>query len=331
MTHIRIFNIALMTVVMLSIAAPTRAEAKQTSLDSRIIKAFETIDERTNMHEQDVVAMRGRLDNLAVTLEEQRKKLAELPSGDPSERKARRILHGKIINLSAEYLNQSYKLVDSAAAVISSNLSDLATLAAEVRKSPDSTHGARNLQNRVEKSIAAGRSMRKALLKLRTWAESNPDMAARFQSLQRITRALDRRVSIDRARLKSRHTDATGAIRNRRQDALDRTVDRLGDMYAEVESEKEALKDLRDELSIAIQLGRLEMTQEVADRAIPRVDGIHAPTTGVASLMDMASIIGELNSSMVVEAELPTAGARPAAASGSGPTRGLEISAFKNF
>jgi len=331
MTRTRIFNVALMTAAMLSIAAPSRAEAKQTSLDTRIIEAFETIDERTSTHEQDVVTMRARLDNLAITLAEQRQKLADLPSGDTSERKARRILHGKIINLSAEYLNQSYKLVDSAAAVISSNLSDLAKLAAEVRKSPGSINGARTLQNRVQKNIAAGRSMRKALLRLRDWSNKNPDMVGRFQSLQRITRALDRRVSIDKARLKSRRVDSTGAIRSRRQEALDRTVDRLGDMYAEVESEKEALKDLRDELSIAIQLGRLEMTQEVAERAIPRVDGLQNPTTGVASLNDMASIIGELTSSMVVEAELPGIVPEPVAGTGGGAARSLEIGAFKNF
>ena len=39
--------------------------------------------------------------------------------------------------------------------------------------------------------------------------------------------------------------------------------DRLGDMYAEVQSEKDALVELRDEVAMSIQLGRLEMTREV--------------------------------------------------------------------
>ena len=42
-------------------------------------------------------------------------------------------------------------------------------------------------------------------------------------------------------------------------------------MYAEVMAEKESLKDLRDEVAVAIQLGRLEMTREVAERAIPNL------------------------------------------------------------
>ena len=325
----------IIALLVLSIIGDGYARAKQTSLDSRIIQAFENIDERTNTHEQDVASMRSRLDNLAVTLEENRKALADLQQ-DPSDsqlRKQRRTLHGKILNFSAEYLNQSYKLVDSAAVVISANLTDLAKLAAAVRKSPESKNGAAQLQRRIEKNISAGRSMRNSLVNLRSWAKQNPDMVGRFQSLRRITAALDRRISIDKSRLKSRHMDATGTIRNKRQDALDRTVDRLGDMYAEVAAEKEALKDLRDELSIAIQLGRLEMTQEVAERAIPKVDSIRAPSTGITSLSDMANVIGELNSSMVIEANLPS---QEQAGSGSlfgkpGQPRPLKIGGFNNF
>ena len=321
--------------MMLIVAAPGWAEAKQTSLDSRIIEAFENIDERTNSHEQDVVAMRGRLDNLSKRLKDLRGKLADMPgdSNDRAIRKRRRTLHGKIINVSAEYLNQSYKLVDSAAAVISANLTDLAKLANAVRKSPDSRNGALRLKKRVQKNIAAGRSMRSALLRLRGWAQKNPDMIGRFQSLKRLTQALDRRVSIDKARLNSRHVDATGAIRSKRQDALDRTVDRLGDMYAEVNAEKESLKDLRDELSIAIQLGRMEMTQEIAERAIPRVDGFKTPTTGVSSLTDLATVIGELNTSMVAEANMPppVSEAGTDLATDAGQPTHLKIGGFSNF
>jgi hypothetical protein len=321
--------------VMMVVAAPGWAEAKQTSLDSRIIEAFENIDGRTNSHEQNVIAMRTRLDNLAQRLKELRTKLANMPSDtrDRNARKRRRTLHGKIINASAEYLNQSYKLVDSAAAVISANLSDLAKLADAVRRSPASRNGALRLQKRVKDNIANGKSMRSALLHLRNWAKTNPDMVGRFQSLKRLTQALDRRVSIDKARLKSRHVDATGAVRSKRQEALDRSVDRLGDMYAEVKAEKESLKDLRDELSIAIQMGRMEMTQEVAERAIPRVDSIKGPTSGVDSLEDMAMVIGELNSSMVAQASVPStvSEAGTELVSDANQPANLKIGGFSNF
>ena len=104
-------------------------------------------------------------------------------------------------------------------------------------------------------------------------------------------------------------------------------------MFAEVKAEKESLKDLRDELSIAIQLGRMEMTQEVAERAIPRVDGFNAPTAGIDSLKDLASVIGELNTSMITEANMPPLTGETAAelAVDAGQPAILKIGGFNNF
>ncbi|MBT5818619.1 MAG: hypothetical protein HOI25_09800 [Proteobacteria bacterium] len=323
------------TAMMLAVTAPGWAEAKQTSLDSRIIKAFENIDGRTNTHEQNMVTMKERLERQAKRLKDLRGKLANIPkvSQDPVIRKRRRILHGQVINASAEFLNQSYKLVDSAAALISANLTDLAKLANAVRQSPDSKKGALQLKRRVQKNIAAGRSMRGALLQLRDWAQKNPGMIGRFQSLKRLTQALDRRVTIDKTRLKSRNVDATGAIRGKRQDALDRTVDRLGDMYAQVQAEKETLKDLRDELSIAIQLGRMEMTQEIAERAIPSIGDFRAPETGIDPLKDLATVIGDLNATMIAEANMPSASSTNTAdlPGDAGQPPSLKIGGFSNF
>jgi len=335
MKHLLMLFIIKIMVVVLALTSPGWAEAKQTSLDSKIIEAFENIDERTSTHEQDGSLMRDRLDKMAATLTDLRTKLSNLSSDsqDRNVHRQRRIIHGKIINMSAEYLNQSYKLLDSAAAVISANLSDLAKLAKAVRMSPDSKSSALKLQNRVQKNIGAGRSMRSALLRLRKWTKNNPDLTGRFQSLKRLTQALDRKITIDKARLESRHVDATGAVRGKRQDALERTVDRLGDMYVQVQSEKDSLRDLRDELSIAIQLGRMEMTQEVTERAIPRLDRIVAPSTGVNSLQDLASVIGELNTSMVAEANIPspTVNSEIDASIDVGQPTKLKIGAFNNF
>ena len=331
MKSISTIRLVLFCTLALFVGNASAAQAKQTSLDSQIFKVFERIDNRTNVHEQDVARTRARLDKVAIDIEKLRGKLAAL-STDPTDkdlRRTRRKLHGQMISLSAEYLSQSFKLVDSAAAVISANLSDLAKLATEMRNSGDAASGALKLQKRIQSSIAAGRSMRNALVQLRNWARQDPSMAGRFQSLRRIMGALDRRISIDRVRLESRQISATGAVRNRRLDALDRTVDRLGDMYAEVAAEKEALKDLRDELAIAIQLGRLEMTQEVAARAIPRMNGVKAPTTGVTSLKDMATVIVDLNNSLIIEARAPDIAT--AAPTKHGKPSGMDISGFSNF
>ena len=307
------------------------SQAKQTSLDSRIFQAFERIDDRTNTHEQDVVTIQSRLSRLSVDMSNLRQKLSDLPN-DANDRDSlalRRSLHGQLINQSAEYLSQSFKLVDSAAAVISANLSDLANLAAEVRKTTDAKGDAKKLHSRIEKNIAAGRSMRQALVQLRSWAQQDPALATKFQSLRRISTALDRRIGVDKARLNGRHVDGNGAIRNRRLDSLDQSVDRLGDMYTEIMVEKDALRDLRDELAIAIQLGRLEMTQEIAARAIPNVDSIQSPSVGVQSLEDMANVINTLNTSLSISEEIPiaqTAGTNMKATPAS-----MEVGGFSNF
>jgi hypothetical protein len=318
-------------IVALTFSWPLSAIAKQTSLDSRIFHAFERIDDRTNAHDNDVVAIKKNLENLSKEMVVLRKRLAALPKekNDRESLAIRRSMHGQLINQSAEYLSQSFKLVDSAAAVISANLSDLAKLAAEVRKTTDAKGDAEKLRTRIETNVAAGKSMRRALVQLRRWTQQDPALAAKFKSLRRISTVLDRRIGVDKARLNGRQVDGNGAIRNRRLDSLDQSVDRLGDMYTEVIAEKDALKDLRDELAIAIQLGRLEMTQEIASRAIPKVDSIQSSSVGVQSLEDMANVITTLNASLSISQEIPAA--QSVSATASAEPMGLEVGLFSNF
>jgi len=91
----------------------------------------------------------------------------------------------------------------------------------------------------------------------------------------------------------------------------------------------DALRDLRDELRTVIQLSRLQLTQEIANRAIPRIGGINAPTTGVKSLEDMVVVITDLSNSMIVEASLPEPA--PSQTSPFERPAGLEIDGFSNF
>ena len=322
--------IAVMALVLFP-TLPGAAAAKQTSLDSRIFKAFEEIDGRTNAHERDVVKMRARLDALSEQLEHMRIRLASTPPpGDDQEaNKERRLLHSKMINLSAEYLNQAFHLVNSAATVISANLSDLAKLANDVRNSEDYKASAVRLQETIKQNIVAGRSMRNALVRIKSWGQQNPALVPKFHGLRRIMATLDRRISVDKARLGGRKFDTTGMIQSKRLEALDQTVDHLGDMYAEVIAEKDSLRDLRDEVAIAIQLGRLEMVSEVTERAIPKVDTLTPPSTGVGSLQEVATIVVELSDSLLAEVNSPQVEireSRPGFSSGS-----LDIGDFSNF
>ncbi|HEB79185.1 MAG TPA: hypothetical protein ENI79_01745, partial [Rhodospirillales bacterium] len=196
------------------------AEAKQTSLN-RILKTFEKIDGRTNANEQNAVPLRAGMERLTREMAKARGQLANLPAdSEPDMLKKRRVLQARMTEIAAEYLNQAYRLVDSAAGVISENLADITKLAEEIRKSDDPEGGANKLRKRIQENIAAGRSMRGALVRMRDWARQDPRLVRRFQSLRRIAMILDRGIGVDRARLTGRQTNGTnGSIRTRRQEA----------------------------------------------------------------------------------------------------------------
>jgi len=326
--HLFPFVAAMVLAVLLALLSV--AEAKQTSLDQRIFDAFEKIDGRTNAHDQSVAQMRKRLEDIATEITTLQNELERLPadSSEDGTENRRRTLHSRLINLSAEHINQAYKLVDSAAAVISANLTDLARLSEEVRKTSETNGGAKKLKLRIENNIAAGKTMRQALVELRQWSRQDPVLATRFHSLRRIAGALDRKISVDKARLAGRRTDSTGEIRNERLAALNRTVDQLGDMYAEVVAEKEALKDLRDEVVMAIQLGRLEMTREIAERAVPSLalNG-KTPSPEVRTLKEVATGIARLNVSLMEKSGNVT----PASLEVDGGATAMAIDGFSNF
>ncbi|MBT4603914.1 MAG: hypothetical protein HOC28_12335 [Bacteroidetes Order II. Incertae sedis bacterium] len=235
-TYIRYALIVTLGILLGAVFNPQTAGANQTSLDTRIFEAFERVDERSTIQKRDANAMHARLDQITVEMEAHRNELKVLEgeTGDENMRSQRRLIRGKMIKLSAEYLNQSFQLLDSAGDLISANLTDLAELAAEVRKSGRDGGGVLKLQNRIQQNVSAGQSMRTALVELKSWTRQDPNLVGQFQSLRRIMGSLDRRISVDKTRVHGRDSDPTGAVTDRRLDALDQTLDRLGDMYAQV-------------------------------------------------------------------------------------------------
>jgi chromosome segregation ATPase len=204
--------------------ATQAAEAKQTSLDSRIFEAFKKIDGRTNAHELDTNEIRKHLGKISKNIEKLNAELADVDDDDEAAAVKRRDIRGQLIENSAEYLNQAFKLVDAAARVISANLSDLAKLAKEVRKSGDPRGSVEKLKNRIRRNVSAGKSMRRAMVELRNWAHQDPKLTGRFQSLRRITLSLDGRISVDKARLVGRTSFSPVRAQHDRLAALDRTV-----------------------------------------------------------------------------------------------------------
>jgi hypothetical protein len=87
------------------------------------------------------------------------------------------------------------------------------------------------------------------------------------------------------------------------------------------------LVDLRDEVAVAIQLGRLEITREVAERAIPGLGRPRTVESGLGSLEGVARSISGLNDALI---EVDLNGASRGASSGA-PAGSLVIDGFTNF
>ena len=82
-------------------------------------------------------------------------------------------------------------------------------------------------------------------------------------------------------------------------------------------------------MKTVIQLSRLQLTQDIANRAIPRVDGVKTPATSVKSLKDITEVIANINNTMIVEASVPNPAA-PGSSSVDGSVT-FKIDGFSNF
>ena len=277
--------IAFATAIALTMATTVLVDAKQTSIDKRIFEVYEDIDGRTRAHEADSARIHQQLKRLSEQFEQEISKFGAPTPGtsDVERRRQSRERTARLTKHAAEYLSQAYKLVDSAAGVISRNLTDLATLADEIRKSGDPAGGATTLQTRIQRNIASGRAMRLALNELGNWARQDTGLVGKFNSLKRVMHSLDRRVSLDQARLHALQAKSGGTEQGR-LDAIDRAVDRLADLHVEVDQERQAIIDARNDVKMLITLGRLEVTEEIAERAIPRVSSSDGSTVGVPGL-----------------------------------------------
>jgi hypothetical protein len=98
-------------------------------------------------------------------------------------------------------------------------------------------------------------------------------------------------------------------------------------MYARLAAEKETLKDLRDEVNISIQLGRLDITQEVAERALPNLMLPNEPGSGTQPIQTITDVIENLNVALARRTDIPAV----SQAKGKNGLNDLEIADFSNF
>lgn len=313
--------------LILTVATGTPADAKQTSVDKRIFEVYEGIDDRTRIHESDSARIRQQLERKLEQFEQELSTL-DTPAADLTEAEQKQHSLERTARLTlraSEYLNLAHTLVDSAASVISRNLTDLATLAEEVRKTDDGKGGITALEARIQKNVAAGRAMRLALNDLASWAREDPRLAGKFNSMQRVMHSLDRRIGIDQVRLQAQRATSGGPARSR-LDAIDQAVDRLADFHVEIDQERQAIIDARNDVKMLIALGRQEVTGEIAKRAIPRLAPADGSAVGIPGLKGIVDGIGRLTNRLL-DAPIPVSGENGAV----GRPGPLNMDEFRNF
>ena len=107
-------------------------------------------------------------------------------------------MHAKIIDLSSKYLREKVQLVESAANVIAQNLTELSTLSNDMDSIKTQKMGER-IKIRIKEKT--NRQVYKKCAEVsKEFAQSNPEMAKKFNDLNRIAKSLDRTATIDRAK-----------------------------------------------------------------------------------------------------------------------------------
>lgn len=309
--------------LLLSIAFPMQTLAKQESTDARLLKVFRDVDDRALTLQKKSKRVLGDLEQINKEIDAQEQERAGLASSGLSEderTKREHVLTAKIIAKNSRIYKILAKHFDDRAALVSKNLEDLGKVVKEIQRSGRSGGGTKALQVRIDKNVATGRAMRGSLRELQNWAAQNPRLATKSQSLRRLMKTLDRKISLDKVRLSAQGRGALSAHGNRTVDVLNGALDRLADQYAEIATEKVALQGAREELRVAVEISRLRVTERIARKSLPGSTGGGGmpPLLGIVRFTEK---IGTINDRLLRDMDQELSGA----------TGGTDQNEFNNF
>ena len=322
-------TVLILATVLLAVSLPASVHAKQVSTDSRLLMIYKEVDDRNREHATVVAeALRG-----LETLKEQAKKLEDevkaLPDSLSASEHTRRehVLTARLTNVNAQLYNKLGRLLDTRAAVIEANLTDLAQVVREMQKSGGSIGRAEELEKRIEKNVSTGQAMRFAATELRSWSQQDSSMRSKFKSLSRLMSTLDRKVSRDKMRLAARRKNALAGRGDRTVATLNVAIDRLADRHVEIMVEKQALRDVREELDLSIRLGRFRVTEEIASKTLPGGGSEDSSISGLPSIGKFTESIARINDRIILETNEPLSDG----GNGTPVPGGLSIGELENF
>lgn len=272
--------------------------AQQRSLDLEISKVYSEIDQRSRGYEAEAAQIRARLEDLATQITEEEEKYRALSEELDADKLSleNQKYHARSAALAAKYANLAKQLLDSAAKTISENASGLHVLAEKIRGSSVSQNAVTEIKLRIQDNVAAGKAMRRAAQELLALSRKDPRVSQHALSLQKIMGPLDRRITLDKARLQAQLQDRSGEARNRNLESIDQALNTLSDMYASIAIERAALDDMKEEIRLAVYIGMVRAAETVAQKAIPGLATPELPdTTTIPGLMVVHDRVLELN------------------------------------
>lgn len=300
--------------------AAAGAAAQQRTLDPELQKEiFSNIDARLQSLEQTRATAVPTLERLASSIADHKARLGDLGPRDP----LRIALTAEITHLTAKFVQEGRRLLNAAIKAVGGNLHDLDRLSRGLRAAAESA-SSETLRHTIERNVATGRAMQRALIELARWSGDDPELKRNFDGLQRVLRTLDSRITTDR-RIADAAGDASAPGRHVRYvDYLDNAIDELADIHMRLEAERQRLDDLRDEVLVATQFGELEMTRVIAERALPGLGSNSAVTAELPNLTAVLDTVTDLNAHSLMPETAE--GSEPGA-----PSSPPVIPEFRNF
>ncbi len=157
-------------------------------------------------------------------------------------------------------------------------------------------------------------------------AASDPALARRLNSLLVTANSIDRSITLEKARLEASRLDGLASGQGRVIGMIDLAINEMADMYTSLESDKTLLRDLKEEVELAVNLGLLDKTKSTVRQSLPAL-GDFAGDSVVPGISDMISSMRSANRTLV-RSDLG-AGAEPAQPKPGTPAPSLPQ--FRNF
>ncbi len=284
-------------VTVLAVSGQATA-ASQRSYEAIITESFEQVDRRSTEHADRTAKAEGELERLRARIRDLEAEFER--EQDPGRRSELRAL---LTRDYAEYVGTTARILDDAIDVVGKNLVDLQRAGEAMRRSGEAAVSPDDLRRRIERNVAVGKGMRRALEELGRWAREDPALAAPMTRLYKAMRTFDRAITLDKARLGIEGADGGGAA------LVDRMTDALGDAYVALVLGRRALEPVREQVALAVRLGELELAKKAAERAMPGVFGLESVADD-DRMLEILEGVGRLNREALDEMEVGSERAR---------------------